>query len=68
MLAILNDEAEHDFVVESQRVLSNDKSYWIGGSAQTTGDIDFLHDATNTTGNTDLLYSHTITSGEINLS
>ena len=40
---ILSDESELDFVVESQRALSNNQSYWIGGSAQTTGDIDFFH-------------------------
>ena len=41
--ALLNNEAEHAFVVKSQRVLSNNLSYWIGGSAITTGDIDFFH-------------------------
>ena len=55
--AILNDEPEHDFVVESQIVLSNNKNYWIGGSAKTTGDIDFLH-----------YFPYRIHSGEIHLS
>ena len=43
ILAILNNEAEYNFVVESQRALSNNQNYWIGGSTATTGDIDFLH-------------------------
>ena len=55
--AILIDAVEHDFVVESQMVLSNNQSYWIGGSALTTGDIDFFH-----------YFPYQINSGEINLS
>ena len=36
-------EAEHDFIAEVQGRLSNNQSYWIGGSTRTTGDIDYLH-------------------------
>ena len=31
------------FIVESQKELSNNKSYWIGGSARTKGNFEFVH-------------------------
>ena len=41
--AILLSDAEYDFIVEIQGRLSNNQSYWIGGSTRTTGVIDYLH-------------------------
>ena len=40
---VLNSETELEFILENQRNLSNNQSFWIAGSARTTGDIDFLH-------------------------
>ena len=40
---ILNSETELNFILEKTGELSNDQSFWIAGSARTTGDIDFLH-------------------------
>ena len=40
---ILNSETELNFILENIGELSNNQSFWIAGSARTTGDIDFLH-------------------------
>ena len=41
--AILLSDAEYDFIAEMQGRLSNNQSYWIGGSTRTTGAIDYIH-------------------------
>ena len=40
---ILNSQTELEFILENQRSLSNNQSFWIAGSTRTTGDIDYSH-------------------------
>ena len=44
--AKINSEAELDFIRESQKGLSDVRSYWVGGSSPVTGAIDLTNDTT----------------------
>ena len=41
--AIINSEIEHALILEKQKILNNNQSYWIAGSTRTIGDIDYVH-------------------------
>ena len=41
MPAIMNSEAQRDFIRESQRLLSDVRTYFVGGSAPASGAFNF---------------------------
>ena len=41
--AILSSQDELSFIIEKQRGLSNNRSYWIAGSTRYGGEIDYFH-------------------------
>ena len=50
MPTILNSQAEVDFIRDSQKLLSNNISYWIGGSSTVLGRIELSDYSTRSQG------------------
>ena len=40
----MNNQAEYNFIQEGQKTFSSSVTYWIGGSTDATGDIDYTND------------------------